>query len=82
MGITDKDFRHSKFFPIYGTGQGSANSPVLWCLISNRLFEAHDTHSHGATFSSPSSPHEIRLNMIGFVDDTYSGVNMFENNRQ
>ena len=82
MGITDKDFRHSKFFPIYGTDQGSANSPVLWCLISNRLFEAHDTHSHGATFSSPSSSHEIRLNMIGFVDDTYSGVNMFENNRQ
>ena len=82
MGITNAEFQHSNFPPIYGMGQGGANSPVLWCLISNRVFEAHNTHSHGATFSSPRGTHKIRLKMLGLVDDTYSGVNMFENNRQ
>lgn len=78
MGVSTEEFKHSRLFPIYGTGQGSANSPVIWCLISNRLFEAHETHSHGATFQSPDGQYKVQVNMIGFVDDTYSAVNMFD----
>ena len=50
MGVSNGEFKHSWLFSIYRTGQGSPNSPAIWCLISNRLFEAHDAHSHGATF--------------------------------
>ena len=63
MGVSNAEFKHSKLIPIYGTGQGSANSPVIWCLISNRLFEAHDAHSHGATFRSPDGQY-IRYKSI------------------
>ena len=81
MGVSDAEFKHSRLFPIYGTGQGSANSPVIWCLISNRLFEAHKTHSNGATFQSSDGQYKVQVNMIGFVDDTYSAVNMFEDRK-
>ena len=78
MGVSNTEFKHSRVFPIYGTGQRSANSPVIWCLISKRLFEGHDAHSHGATFKSPDGQYKVQVNMIGFVDDTYSAVNMFD----
>ena len=81
LGICDKHFQHCKLFPIFGTGQGSANSPVIWCLISSRLFEAHDVNRNGAVFSSPDGKYKININMIGFVDDTYSGGNSFKNSK-
>ena len=45
LGISDKHFQHCELFLIYGTGQCSTNSPVIWCLISCRLFEAHDAYT-------------------------------------
>ena len=78
MGVSNVEFKHSRLIPIYGTGQGSVNSPVIWCLISNRLFEAHDAHSHGATFQSHNEQYKVQVDMIGVVDDTYSAVNMFD----
>ena len=79
LGISDTSYSHSRLFPIYGTGQGSANSPVIWCLISCRLFEAYETYCHGATFSSPCGKHTTKSNMLGFVDDTSAAVNDFQN---
>jgi hypothetical protein len=37
-GVSAEFFFHCHAFPIYGTGQGSVNSPVIWCIISSTLF--------------------------------------------
>lgn len=79
LGISDDFFSHCQLAPIYGTGQGSANSPIIWVLISSRLFQAHASIAHGATFISPDRGESIQICMIGFVDDSNDCVNNFEN---
>jgi hypothetical protein len=79
LGLSEEDYSHCQLHPIYGTGQGSANSPVIWALISSRLFDAHAVQAHGATFLSPDRTFHIQIFMIGFVDDTNACVNDFEN---
>jgi hypothetical protein len=39
MGLTDESYTHSPLFPIYGTGQGSGNSPAIWCFLSSVLYD-------------------------------------------
>ena len=41
LGVSEKYFSHCHFTPIYGTGQGSGNSPAIWCVISSVLFTSH-----------------------------------------
>ena len=68
--VTDEAYRQCVKFPIHGTGQGSGNSPVIWCFISSKLFTSYDQKCHGMTFSSPDKSVSLTLNIIGFVDDT------------
>jgi hypothetical protein len=42
LGVSEDFYSHCEFFPIYGTGQGSANSPVIWTIVSSALFECHE----------------------------------------
>ena len=42
-------YQHCKKSPIHGTGQGSGNSPMIWCLISSVLFDCHNQKAHGLT---------------------------------
>jgi hypothetical protein len=49
LGISDKLYKHCKIFPIYGTGEGSGNSPAIWCIISSVLFDCHASQAYGAT---------------------------------
>jgi hypothetical protein len=79
MGISKDYYTYSHVFPIYGTGQGSGNSPVIWCIISSTLFKCHESKSHGATFSSPDKSTSVSLSIVGFVDDSTGQVNDFEN---
>ena len=79
LGLSEEAYSHCHLHPIYGTGQGSANSPVIWALISSRLFDAHAAKAHGATFVSPDRTYHLQVFMIGFVDDTNASVNDFEN---
>jgi hypothetical protein len=53
LGLSEEEFSHCQLHPIYGTGQGSANSPVIWVLIFSRLFDAHAARAYGAPFFSP-----------------------------
>ena len=39
LGISEEFYQHSIAFPIFGTGQGSGNSPAIWCFISSILFD-------------------------------------------
>ena len=71
LGLSQASFHHSRLYPIFGTGQGSSASPIIWCLISCKLFEAHKQYSTGAHFTSTDVKHSIKVSMIGFVDNTY-----------
>jgi hypothetical protein len=31
-GVATTGYQHSEEWPIYGTGQGSGNSPMIWCF--------------------------------------------------
>ena len=68
--VSDTSYKHCLKFPIHGTGQGSTNSPIIWCFISSVAFTAHDDHAHGMTFSSPDASVFARINIVGFVDDS------------
>jgi hypothetical protein len=79
LGTLDEKYSHCRLRPIYGTGQGSANSPVIWALISSRLFDAQAARASGAPFVSPNRSFQFHIFMIGFVDDSIAGVNDFLN---
>ena len=76
-GVSDEDYQHTTMFPLYGTGQGSGNSPMIWCIISSVLFTCHSEKAHGAIFESPDRTQSIHLSIVGFVDDSTSITNDF-----
>ena len=76
LGMSSISYSHSELFPIYGSGQGSGNSPGLWCAISSVL-EVYETQACGASFYTPDKTIAVKLYMIGFVDDTSGGSNDF-----
>jgi hypothetical protein len=82
LGISNHFYTHCKFFPIYGTCQGSANSPVIWTIVSSILFECHEATGHGALFSIPDQQMSLNLSMVGFVDDSTGQVNDFLSDTQ
>jgi hypothetical protein len=67
--ISDTTYRHCVKFPIHGTGQGSSNSPMIWCFISS-VFQSHNKQAHGMELTSPDGDMVVRFNMVGFVDDS------------
>ena len=77
MDVSEQYYQHCKEYPIYGTGQGSGNSPHIWCFISSTLFDAFAEHARGATFTSYDGKKSMRLYMVGFVDDCGQQVNEF-----
>jgi hypothetical protein len=73
LGVTETGYTHSASSPIYGTGQGSPNSPLsIWTSKSSTLFKAYDTRDHSAVFKSPDRRISVSFGMVGFMDDTYS----------
>ncbi|KAI2499829.1 hypothetical protein MHU86_14646 [Fragilaria crotonensis] len=77
MGLSTTSYTHSEEFPIYGTGQGSGNSPMIWCFLSSLLFQCYETRAHPATYSNPDRTNQNQWYMIGFVDDTNGQANQF-----
>jgi hypothetical protein len=82
MGVSDDFYQHCSSYPIYGTGQGSTNSPVIWIIISSTLFDIHNQKAHGATFCSPDQSMSISFSIVGFVDDSNCQTNHFLSNDQ
>lgn len=81
-GVSQLQYTHCREFPIHGTGQGSGNSPCIWLFISSTLFDIHYAHSKGITFVSPDGGSEVRMSMVGFVDDSTGSCNDFRPNTQ
>lgn len=82
LGVSDEFYENCEAFPIYGTGQGSGNSPAIWCIISSVLFSCHQDQAHGAYFCTPDQQMSVSLSMIGFVDDSTGQTNTFVDNDQ
>ena len=77
MDTSEDFYRHCPEYPIYGTGQGSGNSPHLWCFVASTFFDAYEECAHGASFYSYDGKEEMKTHMIGFVDDCSQRVNDF-----
>jgi hypothetical protein len=80
LGITKTSYTNCTAFPLHGTGQGSGNSPMIWCFISSTLFNCHQARAYGTVFESPDRTISLSFSMVGFVDDSTSTVNWFDNN--
>ena len=80
FGISEDFIQHSEAHPIFGTGQGSGNSPTYWLFISSTLFDMYDERAHGSTYESPDKRVQVKVKAIGFVDDVRTSVNAFANN--
>ena len=79
-GLSNTAYQNRPDNPLYGTGQGAGNSPGIWLLISNLLFNVHDELSHGATFVTQNGKQQIHMGLSGFVDDTNTVTNCFHPN--
>jgi hypothetical protein len=77
LGVSEEFYENCQAFPIYGTGQGSGNSPAIWCIVSSILFSCHQDRTHGAYFCTPDQQMLVSLSMIGFVDDSTGQANSF-----
>eukprot|EP00957_Ditylum_brightwellii_P052139 3953665-Ditylum_brightwellii.AAC.1 len=64
---------------IYGTGQGSTNSPTIWLIISSTLFNIHEELINGATFSNTVQEREVHITLVGFANDVTRQTNNFYN---
>ena len=80
FGISEDFIQHSKAHPMFGTGQGSSNSPTYWLFISSTLFDMYDEQANGSTYESPNKWVQVKVKAIGFVDDVQTSVNAFANN--
>jgi len=78
LGISPIGYHHESDFPIYGTGQGSANSPAIWCFLSSTLFDCYDIQADLATYWDTQGDVRVQLGLIGFVDDCNGQTNAFE----
>src|SRR5512138_2140785 len=61
LGVSEEHYKHCNLHPIYGTGQGSANSPAIWIMVSSKAFDAHEEAAHGAVFESPDGRLKTRV---------------------
>ncbi len=77
LGLSDSYYAHSPEWPIYGTGQGSGNSPMIWCFLSSLLFDCYDLRAHPAIYCHPDWSNQYQVSMIGLVDDNNGQVNSF-----
>lgn len=82
LGTSAEFYQHNDEFPIYGTGQGSANSPMIWCFLSSILFDCYETMATGALYEAPDRSGTTQIQMIGYVDDSNGQTNTFTRNQQ
>ena len=80
-GVSDEYIQHCEAYQIFGTGQGSGNSPTYWLFISSTLFDMYDSRAHGSKYQSYDRLTTVHVTAIGFVDDVRTSINAFKNNQ-
>ena len=81
FGVSEDFINHSIVHPLFGTGQGSGNSPTYWLFISSTLFDIYDSKAHGSTYQTPDKTITVDVKAVGFVDDVRTSINAFDNNK-
>jgi hypothetical protein len=76
LGISTASYTHCETHPVHGTGQGSGNSPTIWCFVCSALFDALQAQAHGATFTDYNNHTTLQLCITGFVDDCAQRVHV------
>jgi hypothetical protein len=80
IGAEDKwKFNNTKDDPVYGTGQGSGNSPHIWTFLSSILFKILENEATGATYKDISKKSEAKIINTAFVDDVNTHHRKSEN---
>eukprot|EP00957_Ditylum_brightwellii_P108533 8278081-Ditylum_brightwellii.AAC.1 len=80
LGVSEDFYSHNEIFPIFGSGQGAINLPVIWLAISFAVGDVYDESAHGTEFVIPDQAISVLLTILGFVDDLANQVNMFKDN--
>jgi hypothetical protein len=78
LGYSKSSYSHHVEFPIFGSGQGSGDSPSIWLFISSTWCDVHQQISYGARFVSPNGDEEVKTTMVGFADDCSGTCNDFQ----
>ena len=78
LGVSSTSYSHTDDMPIFGTGQGSGNSPMIWLFLVCVLFVIFEKLARQAKYCNPDRTNEITLAMIGFVDDSNGQNNNFQ----
>ena len=81
LGISEGSYSHHQTSPVFGTGQGSCSSPLIWSLNGSLYFDVFDDHCNGATYTDLEGTVRLRLGMAGYVDDNSVQVNCHPNLR-
>ena len=76
LNVSEESYRHSIITPVYGTGQGSSNSPYLWLFVNDIIFKLQRKYTHDAYYIDPLGQHHLFIYVLGFMDD----INNFVNN--
>jgi hypothetical protein len=82
LHLSETEYSHCLQFPLYGSGQGSGNSPCISLFISFTLFDVHAAQAHGADFVTPDGTEDVHLTMVRFVDDYTGSCNDFQPQHQ
>ena len=77
LGTSDEHYLHTELHLLYGISQGAGNSPAVWATISSALFTLYDENTKGAVYHSPDHSIQVKVFMVGFVDDTSGSMNDF-----
>ena len=53
MGLSESHYSHKDKVSIYGKGQKSGNSPMIWCFLSSLMHDYCNKKAHPAEYSNP-----------------------------
>jgi hypothetical protein len=71
LGITDRTYQQVEGEPtLDGKIQGTADTPLLYSMLSNVTIQAHKSYTPGLTLKSPTLQRQIAHHNIAYVDDT------------
>jgi hypothetical protein len=66
--VSKQAYEKTKKTNLYGTGQGSGNSPFIWTILSSKMIKIYDKYAKGAEYKEPQDKYTTNLKMTAYVD--------------